>query len=209
MSSDSFSGYRWRGISPEERERVLAARKQEGRAWHSPPHFSIDYPADFHITAACFEHQPIIGHSEERMEAFSKELLNTVIDSGNSIQAWCVLPNHYHILVKTSALKSLTHALGQLHGRNSFKWNGEEDTRGRQVFYRASDRAMRSDAHYWATVNYIHHNPVHHGYVDHWTDWPWSSAIEYLAHTGRDEAIRVWRAYPILHYGQGWDDADL
>jgi len=24
---------------------------------------------------------------------------------------------------------------------------------------------MRNDAHFWATMNYVHHNPVPHGYV--------------------------------------------
>ena len=58
----------------------------------------------------------------------------------------------------------------------------------------------------WQTANYIHHNPVRHGYVDHWQDWPFSSAVDYLAAVGREEAVRVWKAYPLLDYGAGWDD---
>jgi len=84
-------------------------------------------------------------------------------------------------------------------------WNGEEATRGRQVFHRATERAMRSERHFWATLNYVHHTPVHHGYVKLWTDWPWSSAPEYLEELGRAEAERVWREYPLLRYGADWD----
>jgi putative transposase len=119
--------------------------------------------------------------------------------------AWCVLPNHYHLLVRTDDLKSLTKALGQFHGRSSYAWNQEDDTRGRKVWHRAFDRAIRSDRHFWVTVNYIHHNPVHHGYVDKWQDWLWSSAKEFLELVGRDEASRMWREYPILDYGKKWD----
>ena len=36
-------------------------------------------------------------------------------------------------------------------------------TCGRKVFFRAVERAMRSDRRFWATLNYVHHNPVHHG----------------------------------------------
>jgi hypothetical protein len=40
--------------------------------------------------------------------------------------AWCVLPNHYHVLVKTADLKTLVAALSRLHGGMSFRWNREE-----------------------------------------------------------------------------------
>src|ERR1039457_6995261 len=86
--------------------------------------------------------------------------------------------------------------LGRFHGRTSYAWNGEEQTRGRQVFHRATERFMRSERHFFATVNYVNNNPVHHGYVRLWTEWPWSSAAEYLAQTGRAEAERVWKEYP-------------
>jgi putative transposase len=68
---------------------------------------------------------------------------------------------------------------------------------------------MRSNRHYSATLNYLHHNPVRHGYVRHWTDWPWSSAAEYLAQTGESEAKRVWREYPLYEYGKNWDDPEM
>jgi len=68
---------------------------------------------------------------------------------------------------------------------------------------------MRSDRHYWATLNYVHHNPVRHAYVERWTDWPWSSAAEYLAQAGASEAKRTWREYPLHEYGKNWDDPEM
>ena len=68
---------------------------------------------------------------------------------------------------------------------------------------------MRSEAHIYATVNYIHHNPVHHGYVERWQEWPYSSAADYLESVGGDEAARRWREYPILDFGKGWDDPEM
>lgn len=68
---------------------------------------------------------------------------------------------------------------------------------------------MRSERHFLATLNYVHHNAVRHGYVAAWTEWPWSSASEYLEKTGRVEAERVWREFPILGYGEKWDDPAL
>ena len=52
--------------------------------------------------------------------------------------------------------------------------DGPAQTLSNAVFrVRIVERAMRSDRHFWATLNYAHHNPVHHGYVARWTDWPW------------------------------------
>jgi putative transposase len=141
------------------------------------------------------------------MAAFADELLSAVATVAAGIHAWCVLPNHYHLLVTTPDLRSSVWALGKLHGRSSFQWNREEDSRGRKVWHGAADRFMRGERHFWATMNYIHHNPVRHGYVKHWLDWPYSSAREFLTGLGRSEAERVWREYPLEDYGRGWDEA--
>ncbi len=120
--------------------------------------------------------------------------------------AWCVLPNHYHVLVPSADIRATVKLLGELHGKTSFQWNGEEDTRGRQVWHSASDRAMQNSDHFWATINYIHHNPVKHDYVESWLDWPFSSALDFLESEDRESAVRIWKQYPVLDYGRGWDD---
>jgi REP-associated tyrosine transposase len=54
-------------------------------------------------------------------------------------------------------------------------------------------------------LNYLHHNPVHHGYVEKWLDWPWSSAAEFIEQNGREETAKMWLEYPLLDYGKKWD----
>ena len=36
-----------------------------------------------------------------------------------------------------------------------------------------------------------------------------SEKTQYLAEIGREEAARLWKAYPLLDYGKGWDEAEL
>lgn len=191
------------------RAEVLAHRQRQGRPWHGPPHFTGQQTSQYLITGACFEHAPILGSTPERMEAFASRLLSTFEAVEAVVHAWCVLPNHYHVLSTIPDLPKLIAQMGKLHGSTSFAWNGEDGERGRQCWHRATDRAMRSQEHFWATLNYLHHNPVRHGYVSKWQEWPWSSAREYLAKQGADEAARSWKAYPVLDYGAGWDDASL
>jgi putative transposase len=96
-----------------------------------------------------------------------------------------------------------------MHGRTSFSWNGEDGQRGRQVWFNCAETAMKSERHFWATLNYVHHNPVHHGYVEYWQDWPFSSAAACLAQMGKRGAAEIWCKYPVLDYGKGWDPSGL
>ena len=200
--------YRWRTLTDEDRGSVLSWRQKLRRPRHSPPHFDSGQ-RHYLITAACYEHVPHVGHSVGRMNAFAADWLDVLDQYCLSIVAWVLLPNHYHALVCTREVTSLLKHLGRLHGSTSFRWNGEEGTRGRKVWFNAAETAMKSPEHYHATLNYVHHNPVKHGYVRQWTDWPWSSAEEYLASCGEREALRLWKAHPIDRYGDGWDDATL
>jgi putative transposase len=200
--------YNWKNLTQAEREEILKERKERGFPWHSPPHIQSE-SGQFHITAACYRHQHFIGASIERMEEFSRSLLSSLTENQIIVHAWCVLCNHYHLLVEHPSVKFIAGILGRLHGRTSFLWNGEEQQRGRQVWHRCADRSMRSENHFWATLNYIHNNPVRHGYVDKWQDWPFSSAGEYILKEGLDRVKRIWNAYPLYEYGKGWDDPEL
>jgi putative transposase len=97
----------------------------------------------------------------------------------------------------------------QMHGRTSYRWNGEEETRGRKVWHRAAETEMKSEHHFRATLNYVMRNAVRHGYVHCWQDWPFSNAAQYLAEVGRAKAERLRREYPVLNYGKDWDAPEM
>jgi putative transposase len=192
-------------MSEGDREQILALRKARNLPWHSPPHLDFKVARQYLISSSCYEHVPVIGKDPERMTECEGEVLGICTDFCSRIYAWCILPNHYHVLVRTERIKELRDAIGEYNGRSSFEWNGADDQRGRKVWYNCFERPMKSERHFWATLNYVHHNPVHHGYVRRWQDWPWSSARQYLETLGPEEAKRIWLKYPILDYGKKWD----
>jgi putative transposase len=150
--------YDYRRLTPEQRAAAVRERKQRGFPWHSPPH--IEAPGEFRIvTAACFEHRPILS-GIDRLKWFEEQLLSHVKQIGPACAAWVVLPNHYHVLVRIEHMKAFSRGLGQLHGRTSFQINQEDGARGRRVWYRCQDRCMRSEAHYHTTLNYLHPESV-------------------------------------------------
>jgi hypothetical protein len=75
--------------------------------------------------------------------------------------------------------------------------------------WRQLNQNQRKELLEWRRIRgYPWHSPPH-GYAKRWTDWPWSSAAEYLARAGVGEAKRAWREYPIHEYGKNWDDPEM
>jgi len=197
--------YDYRKMTPAPRHEAVEYRRLRMRPWHSPPHWEYEGLIQFMVSGACFEHQCVIGLTPERMTQFETALISLCEEFTTNLYAWCVLPNHYHLLVQTDQLKVFRAELGKLHGRSSFEWNGEDNQRGRQVWHNCLDRKIKSHGHFWAAVDYVHHNPVRHRYIEKWQDWPWSSAADFIERVGRDWATKIWREYPILDFGKTWD----
>jgi putative transposase len=157
------------------------------------------------ITAACYEHRPLMS-SENRRLQFIEEVKRMAGDHGSKIEAWVVLPNHYHLLIETPDLLRFGKILQQIHGRASHHWNVEDDQPGRKCWFRFSDRAIRSDSHYFAALNYIHANPVKHKLVESALDWATSSIHDYESDLGLELLRDLWTKYPVGTMGSGWDD---
>jgi putative transposase len=200
--------YRWRSLTEQQRRDLVALRRQQKLPWHSVPHRVGD--TDYYmVTAACYDHKPIIGYSPQRMSEFESNLLEIAHENHATLFAWVVLPNHYHLLAHSVDITTLLEQLGQLHGRSSYQWNGKEDRRGRTVWCNAAETAMKSERHFYASLNYVLNNAVRHGYVERWQDWPYCNADAYLNEIGHEEAKRRWLEYPVLNFGDDWDPPEL
>lgn len=197
--------YNYRKLTADQQREVVEYRKQQLRPWHSLPHWNFEGERQFIISATCYEHAAIIGTTHERMTECESKILELCEQHTSSLYAWCILPNHYHLLVRTAEIRVLRREIGKFHGTSSFRWNGEDQRRGRTVWCNCFDKPIKSHGHFWASMNYIHHNPVKHGYVERWQDWPWSSAHQFLEQAGRETAEKLWREFPILDYGKKWD----
>lgn len=198
--------YEYRRMSPEERAQVVQQRAALGYPLHAPPHPQRD-AGRYLITAANFEHAPIMAALDRRTE-FESRLLSALAAIEAITYAWVVLPNHYHVLTGVSTLEAVSSALQHLQGATAREWNLADGLTGkRTVWYRFSDRFIRNDPHFYRALNYIHANPVKHGYVADPYEWPWSSLQAYLDEHGRAWLQSTWKKYPPTEFGNGWDDA--
>jgi len=198
--------YEYRKLTSREREESVLYRHEHGYPLHAPPH-PFREAGYYLITAANFEHAPIMDSPERRTE-FEILLLESMKGIHAEVIAWVILLNHYHILIDVESLDSVSAALKYLHGKTSRQWNLQEYlTEKRRVRYKFSDRLMRNETQLNQTFNYIHYNPIKHGYTDEIYEWPWSSLKLYEESQGQDWFRKLWKSNPPPEeFGRGWDD---
>jgi putative transposase len=197
--------YEYRKLTPQERDEIIKQRRQRGYPLHGPPH-PFRESGCYLITAANYQHIPVI-HTPERRSSFEILLLDAMRKIKGEIVGWVILPNHYHLLIQLETLELVSQALKSLHGSTSRIWNQADGTTGsRRVWYRFSDRMIRSEAHLYKAMNYLHYNPVKHGCVTDVYEWPWSSVWMYFDNYGREWLRENWRKYSPGDMGAGWDD---
>lgn len=195
--------YEYRTLSVSEQTQVLQHRRERGLPLHAPPHYP-DGRRQYILTAACFEHRPLMA-DESRRRAFQTELIGGLSQQPwVAVEAWVILPNHYHVLASVD-LARFRQWIRLLHSRVATRWNKQDQAQGRQVWFRFQDRQIRSERHYWATLNYIHANPVKHGWARKAAAWDCTSYHAYLAEHGREALIELWQRYPVDDYGADWD----
>jgi len=196
--------YEYRRLSDKEKREVVEERKRAGKPWHAPPHYSKG-EAWYFVTAAIYEHR-LIMESEDRRNYLRHRLIEGIDGVGGKTTAWVVLPNHYHALCLLPDIEAFSAMSKELHRGTAYEWNGIDDARGRQVWYRHSDREIRDERHYHVAFNYVHANPVKHGWVSRGDEWRCSSIHEHLRELGHEYLRELWTKYPPRDMGKGWDD---
>ncbi|VUZ83807.1 Transposase IS200 like protein [Candidatus Methylomirabilis lanthanidiphila] len=115
------------------------------------------------------------------------------------IWAYCLMPNHVHIIAVPESEEGLRRAIGEAHRRYTRHVNFREGWRGHLWQGRFSSFPMDENYHL-AAARYIELNPVRAGLVEEPWSYPWSSAHAHL--TGDDD--RLVKVTPLLKIVQDW-----
>jgi len=92
------------------------------------------------------------------------------------LSAWCVMPNHVHVVFTIAERIGPTEVLRSWKSFTAHKMNKVLNRSG-PIWERESfDHLIRSLEHFEAFVQYIENNPVVAGLCEVPEDWPWSSA---------------------------------
>jgi putative transposase len=104
-------------------------------------------------------------------------------EAGTAIWAWCLMPNHVHLVLVPSSERGLAIPLGRTHHRYTRALNAREGWTGHLWQGRFGSFVM-DERHLVACARYVELNPVRAGLAARAEDWPWSSARAHLAGRG-------------------------
>jgi len=154
------------------------------RDWpHSPLHRLSDGGV-YMVTAATYHSQPLL-HDARRLTLVRDLLLELAADLGWRLEAWAVLPNHYHFIAQSPAeAATLVSLVRRLHSATAVRLNAEDRTPGRRVWFQYWDSQITFERSYLARLKYVHLNAVKHGLVADAEKYPWCSAAWFVREAG-------------------------
>ena len=145
-----------------------------------------------HVTQRGTRRQPIFfktGDERLYLQILSEECDKAAVE----IWAYCLMPNHVHLIATPSRENGLARAIGETHRQYAGLINRREKWTGHLFQDRFSSSVM-DEQHLMAALRYVALNPVRAGLVARPQDWPWSSVHAHLL--GRDG--RLVRVAPLL-----------
>jgi len=112
--------------------------------------------------------------------AFIELLKELVEDYRVKIAVYCLLSNHYHLLVQTPEA-NLSRAMRHVNGVYTQRFNKINHCNGQLFQGRFKSILVDADRYLLELVRYIHKNPLESGRVDNINNYTWSSHKAYLS----------------------------
>jgi len=127
----------------------------------------------FHVTMRG-NARATIFHDDHDYDVFLRMLRETAETFEWILHSWCVLPNHFHLLVETPRA-NLGRGMMVLNGSYARRYNAKFDRVGHvfQTPYRS--KLVETDEHFMEAVRYIANNPVRAKLCERAADWRWGS----------------------------------
>lgn len=114
--------------------------------------------AVYHVTARGNERREIFRCDPDR-ELFLKTVGQACAKFGTVVHAYCLMPNHYHLIVRTPRA-NLSRAVGWLQTVYTIRFNRLHRRTGHLVQGRFRAHLVEADSYARRLVPYIHLNPV-------------------------------------------------
>ena len=183
----------------------------------------IEYEgAVYHVTSRGNAGQRIFLDDEDR-DVFLATFDETVARYGWICHAYCLMSNHYHLLLETPA-PNLSRGMKLLNGVYTQRFNRHQKRYGHVLQGRYKSILVEKESHLLELARYVVLNPIRARMVRSVRDWPWSSyratsgqaevpeflEVEWILSqfdASRDRAVQAYRRF--VGRGRGvdvWDD---
>ncbi len=111
--------------------------------------------------------------------------------------AYCVMPNHFHLVLWPTHEGQLSRFMQWLTATHSKRWHGHRGTHGTGSVYQGRFKAfaVQSDDHFLTVCRYVERNPLRAGLVARARLWPWSSFSQRSRNCDEPQ-LHVWPLLP-------------
>ena len=151
-----------------------------------------------HVTQRGNRRQQIFFGDEDFAE-YRRLMAVSCRECGTRVWAYCLMPNHVHLIMVPSSADGLRCAVAEAHRRYTRMINLREGWRG-HLWQERFHSFVMDEPHLLAAARYVERNPARAGLCDHAQDWPWSSADAHLR--GANDALVEVR--PLLKLIPDW-----
>ena len=159
----------------------------------------IEYPgAYYHVTSRGNEQKDVFKSQRDR-EKFLSYLESAVVRYGAVIHAWCLMSNHYHLLLETPS-GNLSQIMRHINGAYTTYFNVKRKRAGHLFQGRYKAILVEADEYAKELSRYIHLNPVRVGMVAKPEEYQWSS---YRCYIGQSKAPEWMKSDFILGFFGG------
>jgi REP element-mobilizing transposase RayT len=150
----------------------------------------IEYPGAFyHVTSRGNEQREIFKSQKDR-EKFLSYLESAVVRYGAVIHGYCLMSNHYHLLLETPA-GNLSQIMRHVNGAYTTYFNVKRKRVGHLFQGRYKAILVEADEYAAQLSRYIHLNPVRAGMVARPEEHPWSSYRCYIGQNRGPEWLKT------------------
>jgi REP element-mobilizing transposase RayT len=125
----------------------------------------------FHVTTRGVDGTRVVRDADDGL-AFLSLLLDATRRFALAPVAFCLMPNHYHLLVEARRDR-LSRALHRLNGVYAQRFNERHDRRGHLWGDRFWTELVDSEEHLHAACRYVLDNPLRSGLTRTRAEWPW------------------------------------
>lgn len=107
------------------------------------------------------------------------------------ILAYCVMPNHWHLVLYPPADGMLAPFMRRLSMTHTQRWHAVRNTTGTGHLYQGRYKSflIETDAHLLQVCRYVERNPVRSGLVARSEEWQWSSLWRRLHGSPKEQAL--------------------
>ena len=113
-------------------------------------------------------------------QSFVKVLQETAKIWNLRISAYCLMSNHYHLLIQTPD-GNLARCMRHINGIYTQRFNRSHKKEGQLFRGRYKAVLVDGDSHLLEVLRYIHRNPLQAGIAENFDDYQWSSHHGYMS----------------------------